>query len=95
LQDGGASEREVVTSLFPQLGPTQAWRKSLRMGNFLNGHEPAVRETIFSCCYNEMDSYPDGSQRQRTSTQDYYTHRMYIAGTSSDLQVALSTRSFE
>lgn len=63
------------------------------MGNFLNGHEPIQREIIFSSCYDVMDHYCDGSRKQRVSTKDSYTHRMYLSGTSSDLQVALSVIS--
>jgi Rab3 GTPase-activating protein catalytic subunit len=92
-KEGGATEREVVAALFPGLGPTQSWRRSLRMGNFLNGHEPVKREIIFSSCYDLMDHYRDGSRRQRVSTQNSYTHRMYLLGTSSDLQVALAVIS--
>ncbi|KAG0553821.1 hypothetical protein KC19_12G042000 [Ceratodon purpureus] len=92
-KEGGATERELVATLFPALGPTQAWKRSLRMGNFLNGHEPIRREIVFSSCYDLMDHYPDGSRRQRVSTKDSYTHRMYLCGTSSDLQVALSVIS--
>ncbi|XP_024357806.1 uncharacterized protein [Physcomitrium patens] len=92
-KEGGTSEKEVVAFLFPQLGPIQAWKRSLRMGNFLNGHEPIQREIIFSSCYDVLDHYRDGSRRQRVSTKDSYTHRMYLSGTSSDLQVALSVIS--
>lgn len=92
-KEGGATEREVVAALFPGLGPTQSWRRSLRMGNFLNGHEPVRREIIFSSCYDLMDHYRDGSRRQRVSTQNSYTHRMYLLGTSNDLQVALAVIS--
>ncbi|CAK9228800.1 unnamed protein product [Sphagnum troendelagicum] len=85
---GGASEREVVASLFPPLGPTQAWRKSLRMGNFLNGHEPIMREIVFSCHDEPVATSHDGGKQLRQRSHNSYSHRMFIAGTSKDLQVA-------
>jgi Rab3 GTPase-activating protein catalytic subunit len=85
---GGASEREMVASLFPPLGPTQAWRKSLRMGNFLNGHEPIMREIVFSCHDEPLATSHDGGKQLRQRSHNSYSHRMFIAGTSKDLQVA-------
>lgn len=48
MQEGGATERELVPTLFPALGPTQAWKRNMPLGNFLNGHEPVRREIVFS-----------------------------------------------
>lgn len=88
------SERDTVANLFPPLSSTETWKKSLRMGNFLNGHEPSVREIIFS----HFDHYSKG-QRERyrmdnSSTREHIlSHRMYIQGTSNDVQVAYSVIS--
>ncbi len=77
-----------MASLFPPLGPTQAWRKSLRMGNFLNGHEPTMREIVFSCHDEPVATSHDGGKQLRQHSHNSYSHRMFIAGTSKDLQVA-------
>lgn len=70
----------------------QSWRKVLSMGNLLNGHEPILREIIFSVRDRMSGSYyaastPWGHQ------QEIETYRMYICGSSNDLQVALSVAS--
>jgi len=71
----------------------QSWRKVLSMGNLLNGHEPIVREIIFSLRdkVNNGNHYaaPSGS----VSQQEIQTYRMYICGTSNDLRVSLSVVS--
>ncbi|KAL1217601.1 hypothetical protein V5N11_004762 [Cardamine amara subsp. amara] len=41
-------ERQVVSNLFSPPSANQSWRKVLSMGNLLNGHEPILREIIFS-----------------------------------------------
>lgn len=41
-------ERQCVSNMFSPPTANQSWRKVLSMGNLLNGHEPIVREIIFS-----------------------------------------------
>ncbi|OUZ99155.1 Rab3 GTPase-activating protein catalytic subunit [Macleaya cordata] len=88
----GTYEREAVVNMFPPPTANQSWRKVLSMGNLLNGHEPIVREIIFS----RRDSVSDNHYWTNTpssSSQEIETHRMYICGTSNDLRVALSVTS--
>ncbi|KAG2333340.1 hypothetical protein Bca52824_004520 [Brassica carinata] len=47
-QEVSFRERQVVSSLFSPPSANQSWRKVLSMGNLLNGHEPVLREIIFS-----------------------------------------------
>ncbi|XP_010520193.1 PREDICTED: rab3 GTPase-activating protein catalytic subunit isoform X2 [Tarenaya hassleriana] len=90
-------ERQVVSKLFTQPSANQSWRKVLSMGNILNGHEPILREIIFS----KRDSASDGNHyaSERGGGQgvgeggEIETHRMYVSGTSNDLRVALSVTS--
>ncbi|CAN1843427.1 Rab3 GTPase-activating protein catalytic subunit [Linum perenne] len=89
-QQVGKNEREVVSNLFKQPTANQKWRKVISMGNLLNGHEPTVREIIFTTHNNNNNnnaSNPIGSE------DEMETYRMYIAGTSNDLRVALSVTS--
>ncbi|XP_020273747.1 rab3 GTPase-activating protein catalytic subunit isoform X2 [Asparagus officinalis] len=87
-------ERDAVASLFPPPTANQSWRKVLSMGNLLNGHEPALREIIFSV-YDTLSDNHYGSSNSSDITGDIETHRMYICGTSNDLQVALSVTSWD
>ena len=83
-------EREAILRLFPQPSASQSWRKVLSMGNLLNGHEPLTREIIFSA--------HDQSGRNlvpKNSSEELETHRMYVHGTSNDLQVALAVASWD
>ncbi|ESW18813.1 hypothetical protein PHAVU_006G072400 [Phaseolus vulgaris] len=86
-------EREVLSNMFVLPTANQSWRKVLSMGNLLNGHEPIVREIIFSLRdkVNNGNHYaaPSGS----VSQQEIQTYRMYICGTSNDLRVSLSVVS--
>eukprot|EP00250_Pteridium_aquilinum_P017952 c23859_g4_i1 orf=95-2845(-) len=88
------SERVSIADLFPPVSLLQTQKKSLRMGNFLNGHEPFLREIIFS----QYDHYSEG-QRERyrmdesNQWEHILSHRMYIQGSSNDLQVAYSVVS--
>ncbi|XP_020524661.1 rab3 GTPase-activating protein catalytic subunit isoform X2 [Amborella trichopoda] len=84
------NERETVANLFPPPTANQSWRKVLSMGNQLNGHEPMKREIIFTV-FDAMIGSHYGTSNQ--SDQEIETHRMYICGTSNDLQVALSVTS--
>ncbi|XP_058075086.1 uncharacterized protein LOC131223649 [Magnolia sinica] len=86
------SERQVVANLFPLPTANQSWRKVLSMGNLLNGHEPIHREIIFSV-YDDMSGGHYGDNSSLGSRREIETHRMYICGTSNDLQVALSVTS--
>ncbi|XP_028552450.1 rab3 GTPase-activating protein catalytic subunit [Dendrobium catenatum] len=87
-------ERDVVASLFPPPTASQSWRKVLSMGNLLFGHEPILREIIFSVYDNVSNGQYSGSNLV-ASMGDIETHRMYICGTSNDLRVALSVTSWD
>lgn len=88
-------EREAVASLFPPPTANQSWRKVLSMGNLLNGHEPALREIIFSVYDMVSDNHYGGDIPLDVPKEEIETHRMYICGTSNDLQVALSVTSWD
>lgn len=87
-------ERDAVASLFPPPTANQSWRKVLSMGNLLNGHEPVLREIMFSV-YDRVSSGHYGSNIPMAITEEIETHRMYICGTSNDLRVALSVTSWD
>ncbi|XP_057954278.1 uncharacterized protein LOC131148542 [Malania oleifera] len=85
-------ERQLVTNMFTPPNANQSWRKVLSMGNLLNGHEPILREIVFSTRDRVSSSHyaaptPSGYQKV------IETYRMYISGTSNDLRVALSVTS--
>uniref|UniRef100_A0A2P2M4T8 Rab3 GTPase-activating protein catalytic subunit n=1 Tax=Rhizophora mucronata TaxID=61149 RepID=A0A2P2M4T8_RHIMU len=86
------SERQVVSNMFTQPTANQSWRKVLSMGNLLNGHEPVVREIIFSV-RDAFNSNHYAANTPRSFQQEMETYRMYICGTSNDLRVALSVAS--
>ncbi|GAB4860236.1 hypothetical protein Ancab_011715 [Ancistrocladus abbreviatus] len=86
------NERCVVADLFTPPNANQSWRKVLSMGNLLNGHEPVVREVMFSMHDNVDGNHYAASIPWCTSKEDA-TYRMYICGTSNDLHVALSVVS--
>ncbi|KAG6472764.1 hypothetical protein ZIOFF_070242 [Zingiber officinale] len=68
-------ERDAVASLFPPATATQSWRKVLSMGNLLNGHEPILREIIFSINDRIQDSqYATGVPT--SNMEEIQTHRM-------------------
>lgn len=87
------NERQVISNMFAPPTVNQSWRKVLSMGNLLNGHEPVLREIIFS----KLDSVSGGNQyASKTPTghqNQIEMYRMYICGTSNDLRVALSVAS--
>lgn len=62
------------------------------MGNLLNGHEPVVREIIFSM-RDSVSGNHYASWTPNVHQQEIETYRMYICGTSNDLRVALSVTS--
>lgn len=89
-----ALERETIGDLFPPVSLNQISKKILRMGNFFNGHEPLLREIVFS----HFDHYSEGQREryrmdQSNMWEHILSHRMYIQGTSNDLQVAYSVVS--
>ncbi|KAJ0261459.1 Rab3 GTPase-activating protein catalytic subunit [Hirschfeldia incana] len=97
-QEVSLRERQVVSSLFSPPSPNQSWRKVLSMGNLLNGHEPVLREVIFSTGddVNNGIHYAAAADVAATSDgggEEIETHRMYVSGTSNDLRVALSVTS--
>lgn len=62
------------------------------MGNLFNGHEPILREIVFSLRDRvNGNHYADSTPTARE--EEIETHRMYISGTSNDLRVALSVTS--
>ncbi|KAF8082999.1 hypothetical protein N665_0798s0037 [Sinapis alba] len=97
-QEVSLKERPVVSSLFSPPSANQSWRKVLSMGNLLNGHEPVLRDIIFSTGDDvnngihyaaAADVAASGDRRG----EEIETHRMYVSGTSNDLRVALSVTS--
>lgn len=87
-----AHERPVVSNMFTPPTANQSWRKVLSLGNLLNGHEPILREIIFS----KRDKISGNHYAARTPTiyqEEVETYRMYTCGTSNDLRVALSVVS--
>lgn len=82
------SERDSVAALFSPPSPSQSWRKVLSMGNFLNGHEPLSREVVFS-----LDDNIGHRQYGNGSLERDFHQKMYICGTSNDLQVAFAVTS--
>ncbi|KAJ9698753.1 hypothetical protein PVL29_007691 [Vitis rotundifolia] len=85
-------ERQVLANMFTPPTANQSWRKVLSMGNLLNGHEPILREIIFST-WDRVSGNHYAASTSRGYEQEIETYRMYICGTSNDLQVALSVAS--
>ncbi|KAL6503627.1 hypothetical protein OROGR_025550 [Orobanche gracilis] len=81
-------DRNLIVSIFTPPTANQSWRKVLSMGNLLNGHEPILREIIFSKRDRVSESY-------YAYQQEIETHRLYVCGTSNDLRVALAVTSFD
>ncbi|XP_023644136.1 rab3 GTPase-activating protein catalytic subunit isoform X2 [Capsella rubella] len=97
-QEVSLRERQVVSNLFAPPSANQSWRKVLSMGNLLNGHEPILREIIFSTGddVNNGIHYAAAADVAATSHgkgEEIETHRMYVSGTSNDLRVGLSITS--
>ncbi|CAK7330473.1 unnamed protein product [Dovyalis caffra] len=78
-------ERQCVSNMFSPPTANQSWRKVLSMGNLLNGHEPIVRETIFSV-RDSLSNNHYAAHNPRGLQQEIETYRMYICGTSNDLR---------
>ncbi|KAL9249578.1 Rab3 GTPase-activating protein catalytic subunit-like protein [Drosera capensis] len=85
-------ERHVVVDLFTPPNSNRSWRKGLSMGNLLNGHEPVLREVIFHMRESTSGNHY-AAQTPQCCPEDLETYRMYIRGTSNDLEVALSVVS--
>ncbi|KAL9371261.1 hypothetical protein Peur_036401 [Populus x canadensis] len=85
-------ERQCVSNMFTPPTANQSWRKVLSMGNLLNGHEPIVREIIFSV-RDSLRNNHYAAHNPRGFQREIETNRMYICGTSNDLRVALSVTS--
>lgn len=64
------------------------------MGNLLNGHEPILREIIFSMT-DHINGNHYAAHNSKVHEQDIETYRMYTCGTSNDLRVALSVISYD
>ena len=79
-----------MSNMFVPPTANQSWRKVLSMGNLLNGHEPVVREIIFSLRDGMNGNHYAAHQE---TYEEMETYRMYISGTSNDLRVALSVVS--
>ncbi|XP_010483449.1 PREDICTED: rab3 GTPase-activating protein catalytic subunit-like [Camelina sativa] len=97
-QEVNLRERQVVSNLFAPPSANQSWRKVLSMGNLLNGHEPILREIIFSTGddVNNGIHYAAAADVAATNYrkgEEIETHRMYVSGTSNDLRVGLSVTS--
>ncbi|XP_021851525.1 uncharacterized protein [Spinacia oleracea] len=85
-------ERNVVADLFIPPTSNQSWRKVLSMGNLLNGHEPVLREIIFTM-RDDVSDHHYSTHNSMGPQQEIETYRMYIEGTSNDLGVSLSVVS--
>ncbi|MBA0730455.1 hypothetical protein Golax_022435 [Gossypium laxum] len=92
------SERQVVSNMFTPPTANQSWRKVLSMGNLLNGHEPILRQIVFSKRDSGGDCHYAVSTRggpHMDDQQEIETYRMYVCGTSNDLRVALCVTSYD
>ncbi|CAM6128265.1 unnamed protein product [Calypogeia fissa] len=92
--EGGANERELVAELFPVSNTSESMKRAQRMGNYLNGMEPDVREVKFQCYEEDVRKrWNTSSRKERKLRSKTFSHRMYVCGTSDDLQIALSVVS--
>ncbi|KAI3458892.1 hypothetical protein Pfo_015555 [Paulownia fortunei] len=87
-----SQDRNIIAGLFTPPTANQSWRKVLSMGNLLNGHEPILREIIFSKRDRMSGSYY-ASYSPNFYQQEIETYRMYVSETSNDLRVALAVAS--
>ncbi|KAM7258011.1 hypothetical protein ACFE04_013752 [Oxalis oulophora] len=86
-------ERRAISNMFVQPTANQSWRKVLSMGNLLNGHEPVLREIIFSVRDRVSSNHYASRTEVRSQDEEIETYRMYTCGTSNDLRVALCITS--
>ncbi|XP_012462559.1 uncharacterized protein LOC105782397 isoform X1 [Gossypium raimondii] len=92
------NERQVVSNMFTPPTANQSWRKVLSMGNLLNGHEPILRQIVFSKRDSGSDCHYAVNTRggpHMDDQQEIETYRMYVCGTSNDLRVALCVTSYD
>ncbi|MBA0752809.1 hypothetical protein Gogos_001611 [Gossypium gossypioides] len=92
------NERLVVSNMFTPPTANQSWRKVLSMGNLLNGHEPILRQIVFSKRDSGSDCHYAVSTRggpHMDDQQEIETYRMYVCGTSNDLRIALCVTSYD
>ncbi|PPR83224.1 hypothetical protein GOBAR_AA37484 [Gossypium barbadense] len=85
------NERQVVSNMFTPPTANQSWRKVLSMGNLLNGHEPILRQIVFSKRDSGSDCHYAVSTRgglHMDDQQEIETYRMYVCGTSNDLRMS-------
>ncbi|KAI3470561.1 hypothetical protein Pfo_027224 [Paulownia fortunei] len=87
-------DRDLIVGMFTPPTANQSWRNVLSLGNLLNGHEPILREIIFSKRDRVSESYY-AACTPKLHQQDIETYRMYVCGTSNDLRVALAVTSFD
>ncbi|KAK9756769.1 hypothetical protein RND81_01G120100 [Saponaria officinalis] len=92
-QEVRMDERDVVADLFLPPSPNQSWRKVLSMGNLLNGHEPVLREIIFTMRDDVSGNHYAAHSPLACQHEEIETYRMYIQATSNDLAVSLSVVS--
>ncbi|KAM0999158.1 hypothetical protein ACFX13_006038 [Malus domestica] len=85
-------ERPIVSNMFTPPTANQSWRKVLSLGNLLNGHEPILREIIFSK-RDRVSGNHYAAHTSQITQEEVETYRMYSCGTSNDLRVALSVVS--
>ncbi|KAL3677503.1 hypothetical protein R1sor_027451 [Riccia sorocarpa] len=86
-------EREQIAELFPPAEGGVDLESRSRMGNYLNGHEPDVREVKLKCYEEDLRKTLGSRNERRMGGKGMASHRMYISGTANDLQVALSVVS--
>ncbi|CAJ1970667.1 unnamed protein product [Sphenostylis stenocarpa] len=79
-------EREVVSNMLVQPTANQSWRKVLSMGNLLNGHEPILRETIFSVHGMNGNHYATSTTCVSERKIETYRMRIEIAFKKSDFK---------
>ncbi|PIN19363.1 hypothetical protein CDL12_07966 [Handroanthus impetiginosus] len=87
-----SQDRNIIASMFSPPTANKSWRKGLSMGNLLNGHEPILREIMFSKRDQVTGSYY-ASGTPNFYQQELETYRMYVSQTSNDLRVALAIAS--
>lgn len=75
----------MVANLFTPESSNASWRVGSSMGHLLNGHEPISRELILFSPINLKQASTNFEEHQ---PDQVYSHRMYVYGTSNEVQVA-------